>query len=433
MTAADAAALLAAYGRRSTRSARPPPAAASIDGPGHLDQALRAASALQRAQRERVMARAATRACWRLARSRKRYDIGLNIDAEEADRLELSLDLLERCALEPALRRLERPRLRGAGLPEARARRDRLAHRPRAAARGRRLMVRLVKGAYWDCGDQARAGRRAGRLPGLHAQARTPTSPTSPARASCSRRRDAVYPQFATHNAQTLAAIYGMAGAGVRHRPVRVPVPARHGRAALRAGRRRSDGKLGRPCRIYAPVGTHETLLAYLVRRLLENGANTSFVNRIADPTVPIDELVADPVASRAIARRRAARRAASARSRCRASCTARRGANSRGLDLADEALLAGSRPRSTRARGATGARLPTSPARAERAASRCATRPTAATSSARVREATPADVDAALARPQRRRAGWAARRRRSARACLERAADALEARDAAR
>ncbi len=104
-----------------------------------------------------------------------------------------------------------------------------------------------------------------------------------------------------------------------------------------------ADGKLNRPCRIYAPVGTHETLLAYLVRRLLENGANTSFVNRIADATLPLDELVADPVQRRGSAGGAAkARLACRIRAfRCRASCTARNAPTPAGLDLANEHRLA--------------------------------------------------------------------------------------------
>ena len=159
-------------------------------------------------------------------------------------------------------------------------------------------MVRLVKGAYWDSRDQARAGRGLAGYPVFTRKAHTDVSLPRLRAQAAGARRDAVYPQFATHNAQTLAAVHRMAGR-LEPRPVRVPVPARHGRAALRRRCVGRSDRLGRPCRIYAPVGTHETLLAYLVRRLLENGANTSFVNRIADPRVPIEELVADPVRDR--------------------------------------------------------------------------------------------------------------------------------------
>ena len=107
---------------------------------------------------------------------------------------------------------------------------------------------------------------------------------------ACARRLlaapDAVFPQFATHNAQTLAAVLAMAGAGLPSRPLRVPVPARHGRTALRGGGRARTSWTA-PAASTRRSARHETLLAYLVRRLLENGANTSFVNRIADDGVP--------------------------------------------------------------------------------------------------------------------------------------------------
>jgi RHH-type proline utilization regulon transcriptional repressor/proline dehydrogenase/delta 1-pyrroline-5-carboxylate dehydrogenase len=108
-----------------------------------------------------------------------------------------------------------------------------------------------------------------------------------------------IYPQFATHNAHTLAAIYQLAGQN--YYPGQYEFQCLHGMGEPlyeQVVGKIAEGKLNRPCRIYAPVGTHETLLAYLVRRLLENGANTSFVNRIADTTLPLDELVADPVSA---------------------------------------------------------------------------------------------------------------------------------------
>ncbi|WP_122563133.1 bifunctional proline dehydrogenase/L-glutamate gamma-semialdehyde dehydrogenase PutA, partial [Pseudomonas viridiflava] len=108
---------------------------------------------------------------------------------------------------------------------------------------------------------------------------------------------EVIYPQFATHNAHTLAAIYQIAGQN--YYPGQYEFQCLHGMGEPlyeQVVGKVADGKLNRPCRVYAPVGTHETLLAYLVRRLLENGANTSFVNRIADHTISIQELVADPV-----------------------------------------------------------------------------------------------------------------------------------------
>ena len=116
---------------------------------------------------------------------------------------------------------------------------------------------------------------------------------------ACAKRllaaADAIYPAFATHNANTIGAIKALAG----RRAVRIPAAARHGRGALRRARqaRGGIGEAPTPVRIYAPVGSHKDLLAYLVRRLLENGANSVFVNRMADDDVPVDALVRDPVA----------------------------------------------------------------------------------------------------------------------------------------
>jgi RHH-type proline utilization regulon transcriptional repressor/proline dehydrogenase/delta 1-pyrroline-5-carboxylate dehydrogenase len=221
----------------------------------------------------------------RLAVLAKQYDIGLNIDAEEADRLELSLDLLERLCHEPTLAGWN-----GIGFViQAYQKRcpfvidyviD-LARRTQpppdgAPGQGRVLGQR----------DQARPGRWPGR-----------TTRSTPARCTPTflprlRRKllaapDAVYPQFATHNAQTLATIYHLAGSN--YYAGQYEFQCLHGMGeplyeqVVGAGKLADrKGQAGPPCRIYAPVGTHETLLAYLVRRLLENGANTSFVNRIA-------------------------------------------------------------------------------------------------------------------------------------------------------
>jgi len=231
----------------------------------------------------------------RLALLARQHDIGLNIDAEEADRLELSLELLERLCFEPDLAGWN-----GIGFViQAYQKRcpALIDHLVDLAQRsGHRLMLRLVKGAYWDS-EIKRA--QADGLDGYAVYTRK--AYTDVAYLACARQLLAVpgqvYPQFATHNAHTLAAIHTLAGqnyyAGQYEfqclhgmgEPLyeQVVGPAGHGR-------------LGVPCRIYAPVGTHETLLAYLVRRLLENGANTSFVNRIADESLSIDELVMDPV-----------------------------------------------------------------------------------------------------------------------------------------
>ncbi|VTU18147.1 trifunctional transcriptional regulator/proline dehydrogenase/L-glutamate gamma-semialdehyde dehydrogenase [Variovorax sp. PBL-E5] len=231
-----------------------------------------------------------------LALLAQRYDIGLNIDAEEADRLELSLDLLERLCFEPGLAGWD-----GIGFVIQ-------AYQKRCPSvidfvidlgrRSRhRLMIRLVKGAYWDSEiKRAQVDGQAG-YPVYTRKAYTDVSYLACARQLLAAP-EAVYPQFATHNAHTLSAIYVMADPAA-YQPGEYEFQCLHGMGEPlyeQVVGRAEAGKLGRPCRIYAPVGTHETLLAYLVRRLLENGANTSFVNRIADPTISLETLVEDPV-----------------------------------------------------------------------------------------------------------------------------------------
>ncbi|NDL62590.1 trifunctional transcriptional regulator/proline dehydrogenase/L-glutamate gamma-semialdehyde dehydrogenase [Acerihabitans arboris] len=225
----------------------------------------------------------------------RQYDIGINIDAEEADRLELSLDLLSRLCFEPALAGWN-----GIGFViQAYQKRcpyviDELIDLAQRSQR--RLMIRLVKGAYWD------SEIKRAQVDGLEGYpVYTRKVYTDVAYLACARKLLAVphyiYPQFATHNAQTLAAIYYFAGQN--YYPGQYEFQCLHGMGEPLYDQvvgKTAEGKLNRPCRIYAPVGTHETLLAYLVRRLLENGANTSFVNRIADTSLSLDVLVADPV-----------------------------------------------------------------------------------------------------------------------------------------
>jgi RHH-type proline utilization regulon transcriptional repressor/proline dehydrogenase/delta 1-pyrroline-5-carboxylate dehydrogenase len=153
-----------------------------------------------------------------------------------------------------------------------------------------------VKGAYWD--SEIKRAQMEG-LEGYPVYTRKVYTDVS--YLACAKKLlgvpNLIYPQFATHNAHTLAAIYSLAGQN--YYPGQYEFQCLHGMGEPlyeQVTGKVADGKLNRPCRIYAPVGTHETLLAYLVRRLLENGANTSFVNRIADTTLPLDELVADPV-----------------------------------------------------------------------------------------------------------------------------------------
>ncbi|WP_313929426.1 bifunctional proline dehydrogenase/L-glutamate gamma-semialdehyde dehydrogenase PutA [Pseudoxanthomonas sp.] len=282
----------------------------------------------EHAKRARVMKDLAP-AILELAQLAKSYGIGFTIDAEEADRLELSLDLIEATFSDASLAGWE-----GYGLAvQAYQKRtpyviDFLADLARRV--GRRMPVRLVKGAYWDA--EIKRAQIDGH-PGYPVFTRKPNTDVS--YLANARRMfdhgDALYPMFATHNAQTIAAIHALSllppGEGAR----RADEGAGHPGASARAvpspqplsptgtsfGRRGERGfefqklhgmgddlyaevvpkhRLDTPCRVYAPVGSHEDLLPYLVRRLLENGANSSFVNRITDENVAIEDLVRDPV-----------------------------------------------------------------------------------------------------------------------------------------
>ena len=224
------------------------------------------------------------------------YDIGLNIDAEEADRLELSLDLLEALCFQPELAGWN-----GIGFVVQ-------AYQKRApfvldwvidlARRsGHRLMVRLVKGAYWDSEIKRAQVDGLEGFPVFTRKLHTDVSYLACARTLLAAP-DAVFPQFATHNAHTVASIHAMAGDAFK--PGDYEFQCLHGMGEPLYDEVVGHNRLNRPARIYAPVGTHETLLAYLVRRLLENGANSSFVNRIQDRSVSVDTLVADPVAEAA-------------------------------------------------------------------------------------------------------------------------------------
>jgi RHH-type proline utilization regulon transcriptional repressor/proline dehydrogenase/delta 1-pyrroline-5-carboxylate dehydrogenase len=226
----------------------------------------------------------------RLALSAARHDLNFAIDAEEADRLTLSLKLVDRLAREPDL-----GGWRGFGVvvqayqkrgPFVIAALADLARETR-----RRIMIRLVKGAYWD--SEVKRAQMAGRpdYPVYTTKPATDLSYLVCAKALIDAAPD-LYPQFATHNAHTLAAVRRMAdAAGVQIEHQRL-----HGMGeALYAGAAERYGRL--ILRAYAPVGGHEELLPYLVRRLLENGANTSFVHALLDEHVPPEHVVADPIA----------------------------------------------------------------------------------------------------------------------------------------
>ncbi len=223
-----------------------------------------------------------------LASEAREANLGFTIDAEEAERLDIMLDVLEAMGEAAPLRNWN-----GLGLAvQAYSKRALpvIAWLGDLARRQvRRIPVRLVKGAYWD--TEIKRAQELGLIeyPTFTRKAATDTSYLAAARAMLAER-DAIYSQFATHNAHTLAAIHSFAAGRSDYEFQRL-----HGMGEdLHALHREIN--LGCGTRIYAPVGTHEDLLAYLVRRLLENGANTSFVNRLADDEAPIDDIVADPV-----------------------------------------------------------------------------------------------------------------------------------------
>uniref|UniRef100_B0SX13 Bifunctional protein PutA n=1 Tax=Caulobacter sp. (strain K31) TaxID=366602 RepID=B0SX13_CAUSK len=225
----------------------------------------------------------------RLALVAAKYDINFTIDAEEADRLALSLKLLDRLCREPELGAWT-----GLGLavqayqkrcPEVIARLTALSKET-----GRRLMVRLVKGAYWD--SEIKRAQVAGRpdYPVYTTKPATDLSYLVCAKALIAAAPH-LYAQFATHNAHTLAAVVRMsknAGVKIEHQRLHGM-----GEALYKAADDLYDGVT---LRAYAPVGGHEDLLPYLVRRLLENGANTSFVHALLDERVPVEKVVVDPI-----------------------------------------------------------------------------------------------------------------------------------------
>jgi RHH-type proline utilization regulon transcriptional repressor/proline dehydrogenase/delta 1-pyrroline-5-carboxylate dehydrogenase len=221
-----------------------------------------------------------------LALLAKSAGMGLNVDAEEADRLALSLDVIDRVMAEPALAGWD-----GFGIVVQ-------AFGPRAATviealydmatrHDRRIMVRLVKGAYWDTEIKRAQVEGIDGFPVFTQKAATDVSYISNARKLLGMT-DRIYPQFATHNAHTVAAVLHMAQDTESFEFQRL-----HGMGETLHTLVMKDNDTR--CRIYAPVGAHRDLLAYLVRRLLENGANSSFVNQIVDEDVPPEVVAADP------------------------------------------------------------------------------------------------------------------------------------------
>lgn len=219
----------------------------------------------------------------------KEHNMTLTVDAEEADRLDISLDVIGAVFCDPDLAHWE-----GFGLAVQ-------SYQKRAPyvidwlvdlakKHNKRWMVRLIKGAYWD------NEIKNAQLKGLQAYpVFTRKAATDVCFIACAKKLLAhtveIYAQFATHNAYTLATVLELAG---KRRDFELQ--CLHGMGYTLYDHIVGPDQLNIPCRVYAPVGGYEDLLAYLVRRLLENGANTSFVNRIVDPTIPIEEILEDPV-----------------------------------------------------------------------------------------------------------------------------------------
>ena len=334
------------------------------------------------AQRERVGAELLPRV-WQLIEPAARANLNLTIDAEESDRLELSLDVLDALAQRIAQ---AFPQWRGFGLAVQayQTRAPQVVDEVAAIARrhGLKFMVRLVKGAYWD-GEIKRAQEQGlAGYPVFTHKHHTDISYLACARALIGHA-DAIYPQFATHNAGTIAAIVQMARAAGA--PFEMQRLHGMGEGVYREVMR--DARI--PVRVYAPVGEHRDLLAYLVRRLLENGANSSFVHQLSDNDVPVELLLASPLTPAAAP--------GQPLPRALYGCGAR--VNSRGIDLA---CLEERRP--------LDAAL-------------------AATVVEPVRESTVADVGDAMARLQSGFARWNETPLAERAAVLRRAGDALEAR----
>ncbi len=242
----------------------------------------------QESQHERVMAELPPKLL-ELAQLAKTYDIALTVDAEESERLELSLDIIERVFRDDSLHGWH-----GFGMAVQSYQKrafyllDWIADLARS--KQRRMMVRLIKGAYWDSEIKKAQMQGMSEYPVFTRKVFTDVSFQACAKKLLTMT-DAIYPAFATHNAYSVAVVLNLVGDykdfefqclhGMGNELYEQIVPA---------------NRLGIPCRVYAPVGSHEDLLPYLVRRLLENGANSSFVNRIVDEKAPISSLVEDPV-----------------------------------------------------------------------------------------------------------------------------------------
>jgi RHH-type transcriptional regulator, proline utilization regulon repressor / proline dehydrogenase / delta 1-pyrroline-5-carboxylate dehydrogenase len=353
-----------------------------------------------------------------LARRACAAGIGLTIDAEEADRLDLSLDVIAALADDAGTRGWG-----GLGLAvQAYGRRaplvlDWIAELARRS--GRRMSVRLVKGAYWDAEIKRAQERGLDSFPVYTSKPATDASYLV-----CAQRLfaagDVIYPQFATHNALTLAAVMALAPPGAVYEFQRL-----HGMGQALYGAVRADTPGLPPVRVYAPVGTHEELLPYLVRRLLENGANTSFVHHFLDKHIPVEQVVGQimgeviPDSSGAPAPHiREPRELYRSRR------------NSRGADFGNPAEIAQLQDELRAAAGVSYAGGPVL-SHAEAAGPNLPVRSPANTAETvgLTRDATAAEMSAAMTSCARAQRAWDATPAERRAACLEKAADLLESR----
>jgi RHH-type proline utilization regulon transcriptional repressor/proline dehydrogenase/delta 1-pyrroline-5-carboxylate dehydrogenase len=360
--------------------------------------------------RERLIPRVST-----LARKASEAGVGLTIDAEEADRLDLSLDVLEALARDSATRAWS-----GLGLAvQAYGRRSsRVIDWVAALARatGRKMTVRLVKGAYWDTEIKLAQERGLTTFPVYTNKAATDASYLV-----CAQRlfaaADVIYPQFATHNALTIATVIGLA-------PPRTPYEFQrlHGMGEALYEIVRADVANLAPIRVYAPVGTYEDLLPYLVRRLLENGANSSFVHQLLNAEIPVEEVVRDPIST-------LVRGNPPARVREPPKLYADR-PNSQGLDWGNPAELEALQ---TALRAVARRSWPGGPVLGGRVVKDAAVAVVSPANSrdtvGYTRDASESEIDGAMEVANRAQPAWDATPASERAACLERAADLLEAR----
>jgi RHH-type proline utilization regulon transcriptional repressor/proline dehydrogenase/delta 1-pyrroline-5-carboxylate dehydrogenase len=415
-TAADASRYFDAYAAAIAAVGRVSAGRGPVESPGVSIKLSALHPRFEQAQRRRVLGELAPH-LRRLAHLAAEENIGICVDAEEADRLDLSLDVIAEALDDEGL-----DGWNGFGLAVQ-------AYQKRASAvidwladlarrRGRRLMLRLVKGAYWDSEIKRAQEQGLGRYPVFTRKMSTDLSYLT-----CAEKLladpDAFYPQFATHNAHTLSAVLELAD-GRRD----LEFQRLHGMGRALYDQIVATDGLGVPCRVYAPVGSHEDLLAYLVRRLLENGANTSFINRLADDNLPVEDVIADPADRLLALKHRPHPRIPLPKDIYQPERS-----NSRGIDLGDPAALSDL----AAAMEATPTSWEATPLIGGKEGRKGETAPVRDPADLRrevgsVRWATPDDLENALATASKAAEGWDRTSPAERAACLDRAADLMEA-----